>query len=133
MAGTLVIDTLNASTGPLSTNNGMSGIAKAWVNWNGNSGGNNTINASFNVSSITYNSTGIWTINFTTALPDTYYVPAGMCTGGSTSDNARTITIYGSIGSGATLKSTTQLQVSQGNTNAASLNNAVEMNVVIHR
>jgi len=71
MAGTLVIDTLKASTGVLATQNGMTGIAKAWVNFNGV--GSTTIYNSFNVSSVTYNGTGNYTINFTTAFPSSTY------------------------------------------------------------
>jgi hypothetical protein len=41
---------------------------KAWVNFNGT--GTVAIRASFNVSSITDNGTGDYTINFTTAMPD---------------------------------------------------------------
>jgi hypothetical protein len=71
MAGGLTISTLNDSSGVLATQNGMSGIAKAWVRWNGVSGA--TITASFNVSSITRNGTADYTINFTTAMPDANY------------------------------------------------------------
>jgi hypothetical protein len=70
MAGRLVVSTLNDDTGVLATQNGMRGIAKAWVDFT-NTG---TINASFNVSSITVNSTGDYTINFTTAFPNANYV-----------------------------------------------------------
>ena len=35
MAGTVVLSTLNDSSGVLATQNGMTGIAKAWVNYNG--------------------------------------------------------------------------------------------------
>lgn len=69
MAGTLTIDTLKASTGVLATQNGMTGIAKAWVNFTGTT----TINGSFNVSSITYNGTGDYTVNFTTAMANANY------------------------------------------------------------
>lgn len=55
------------------------GSAKAWVNFNGI--GTVAIRASFNVSSITDNGTGNYTVNFTTALPDTNY---GAATVGST-------------------------------------------------
>lgn len=72
MAGTLVIDTLNASTGPLSTNNGMTGIAKAWFQMDA-SGGTVVINGSFNISSITKQAQGQYTVNFTTAMPNTTY------------------------------------------------------------
>lgn len=67
MAGKLVVSTLNNDTGVLATQNGMTGISKAWVNFNGSGG---SIRASFNVSSITVNSTGDYTINFTTTMPN---------------------------------------------------------------
>ena len=47
------------------------GAAKAWVNFNGT--GTPSIRASFNVSSITDNGTGYYTVNFTSALIDTNY------------------------------------------------------------
>jgi hypothetical protein len=68
MAGALTISTLNNDTGVLATQNGMTGIAKAWVNFNGT--GTPAIRGSFNVSSITDNGTGNYTINFTTAMPN---------------------------------------------------------------
>ena len=49
----------------------VSGLCKAWVNFNGT--GAVAIRASFNVSSITDNGTGDYTVNFTTAMPDTNY------------------------------------------------------------
>jgi hypothetical protein len=73
MAGGLTISTLNDSSGVLATQNGMSGIAKAWVNFNGSGG---AIRGSFNVSSITVNGTGNYKVNFTTAMPDTNYMVA---------------------------------------------------------
>jgi hypothetical protein len=45
--------------------------ARAWVNFNGT--GTVTPRASGNVSSITDNGTGTYTVNFTTAMPDTNY------------------------------------------------------------
>jgi hypothetical protein len=45
--------------------------ARAWVNFNGT--GTVAIRASGNVSSITDNNTGDYTVNFTTAMPDTNY------------------------------------------------------------
>jgi hypothetical protein len=44
----------------------MSGAAKAWVNFNGT--GTVAIRASFNVTSITDNGTGDYTVNFTMAM-----------------------------------------------------------------
>ena len=71
MAGALTISTLNNDTGVLATQNGMTGIAKAWVNFNGT--GTVAIRDSFNVSSITDNGTGDYTVNFTTAMPNANY------------------------------------------------------------
>lgn len=45
--------------------------ARAWVNFNGT--GTVAINASGNVSSVTDNAVGRYTINFTTAMPDANY------------------------------------------------------------
>ncbi len=68
------ITTLNAPSGVLATQNGMTGIAKAWVQFNGSSA---TIAGSFNVSSITRNGTGDYTVNFTTAMPNANYAASG--------------------------------------------------------
>ena len=48
---------------------------KAWVNFNGS--GTVAIRASFNVSSITDNGTGDYTVNFTTAMADSNYSISG--------------------------------------------------------
>jgi hypothetical protein len=53
---------------------------KAWVNFNGNAGAV-SVNAGFNVSSVTEVSTGSYAVNFTTAMPDSNYaVTIGMRT-----------------------------------------------------
>ena len=70
MAGTLVANTINTDTGIYSTNNAYSGIAKAWCIYNGST---QTISSSFNISSVTYNSTGNYTFNFTTAMASANY------------------------------------------------------------
>ena len=51
------------------------GLCKAWVNFNGI--GTVAIRASFNVSSITDNTTGDYNVNLTTAMPDANYVTVG--------------------------------------------------------
>jgi hypothetical protein len=50
-------------------------MARAWVNFNGT--GTVAIRASGNVSSITDNGTGDYTVNFTTAMPDADYIING--------------------------------------------------------
>ena len=51
--------------------NGVTTNALAWVNFNGT--GTVAIRSSYNVSSITDNGTGDYTVNFTTALSDANY------------------------------------------------------------
>lgn len=66
---TLRVNTLQdvAGTGQPKT----AGSAKAWVNFNGT--GTVAVRASFNISSITDNGTGDYTVNFTTAMEDSSY------------------------------------------------------------
>lgn len=59
------------------------GIAKAWVNFNGT--GTVAIRAQYNVSSITDNGTGDYTVNFTNAMADANY---GVSFGGQRGDGA---------------------------------------------
>jgi len=69
---TATVTTLNTPTGVLAAQNGMTGIAKAWCNFDSSSG-STVIRASFNVSSVTFNATGDYTVNFATALTDANY------------------------------------------------------------
>ena len=66
---TTTLSTQGGSTVPVDTV--VNGTAKAWVNFNGT--GTVAIRRAFNVSSITDNGTGDYTVNFTTAMPDTDY------------------------------------------------------------
>jgi hypothetical protein len=71
MAGTLTISTLSDGTNSTSATNCIQGSAKAWVNFNGT--GTVAIRASYNVSSITDNGTGDYTVNLTNAMSDASY------------------------------------------------------------
>jgi len=68
---TLVAQTISNGTVSTSSANVIQGSAKAWVNFNGT--GTVAIRASYNVSSITDNGTGDYTVNFTNAFADTSY------------------------------------------------------------
>lgn len=77
---TLKVDNLLNSAGnesPIS----IPGAAKAWVNFNGTTGtvnqSNVTIRGSYNVSSVTDNGTGDYSINFTNNMSNTNYAFAG--------------------------------------------------------
>jgi hypothetical protein len=101
MAGKIVASTINDDTGVLATQNGMTGIAKAWCNFNGT--GTVAIRSSFNVSSITDNGTGDYTINFTTAMPNANYSSL-LTAGGSGIQSAV-------VADGTTARTTTTLRM----------------------
>ena len=82
MAGTLTITTLSDGTNSTSSTNCIQGSAKAWVRYNGVA---QTITSSYNVSSVTYSSTGNYIVNFTNAFVDANYaVATSAATAGST-------------------------------------------------
>ena len=68
----------NAVTTAKLGSNEQAGLAKAWVNFNGT--GTVAIRSSYNVSSITDNGVGDYTVNFTTAMADANYAISGWCT-----------------------------------------------------
>jgi hypothetical protein len=104
MAGTIIADRLEAaSTSQLVIENGVAltpptivdadgtqigTFCRAWVNFNGTS--TVAIREKFNVSSITDNGTGDYTINFTNAMPDANYSVNGMVQRNSTDTNFQT-------------------------------------------
>lgn len=146
MAGTVIVDRLEAaSTSQLVIENGVvltpptivdvnnvqiGTFCRAWVNFNGR--GTIEIRASFNVSSITDNGTGDYTVNFTNALPDANYVTNVSQTGFSTANIGGGAFIYGTQAGGATLKTTTQLRV-QSFVNATSTGDYAEYNCAFFR
>ena len=66
-------------------------IAKAWVNFNGTTSPG-TIRSSYNVSSVTKNGTGDYTVNFPVgALADVNYSVSGLCTGATITNYGATI------------------------------------------
>ena len=86
---TLKVNNITDTSGG-STNLTVPNTAKVWVNFNGT--GTVAIRANFNVSSITDNGTGDYTVNFTTAMVDANYATVigaqailstafGVCTG----------------------------------------------------
>jgi hypothetical protein len=79
MAGTIVSDTIqNGAGATIPTTTVINGSAKSWVDFNGTTA---TIRSSFNVSSVTRNATGDYTVTFTTALPNANYAAIGNASG----------------------------------------------------
>lgn len=88
MAGTVVVDTVKSSTSGAPVFQNTSGtqigtLCRAWVLFNGTSPG--SIRAAFNVSSITYSSSGNFLVNFTNSFSSANYAVAGAigATGGA--------------------------------------------------
>ena len=56
-------------------------VAAAWVEFDGINAvaGNSVIHSSFNVSSVTKNASGNYTVNFANALPSAHYTFSGSC------------------------------------------------------
>ena len=85
-------------SGDFKMNSGFGSVAtaygcRAWVNFNGT--GTVAIRESGNVTSITDEGTGDYTVNFTTAMPDVNYSLVGTCTGGTSGQiiNIRTASL----------------------------------------
>jgi hypothetical protein len=77
MAGKLVLSTLNDDTGSLATQNGMTGICKAWIRFNAQANPV-TVYGSYNIASVTYVDASTFTLNFTNAMPNANYAATGM-------------------------------------------------------
>jgi hypothetical protein len=132
MAGTLITSTLQGTTltdgtNSTSTTNCIQGSAKAWVNFNGT--GTVAIRASYNVSSITDDGTGQYTINFTTAFANTNYSTIGSgypaSSGSPAFTNAtRVITAFSNTSSSC------RIQICRSDTNSFDVD-STEMNVAV--
>ena len=96
---------------------------RAWVNFNGTS--TVAIRASGNVSSITDNATGSYTINFTTAMPDANYTCVTMA-----ANDAAAWTVSGEITTATVLTSSVKIQAA--NLSSAARDSSI-MNVAIFR
>jgi len=76
-AGSVTFNTLSTST--TESDNVASRTAKAWVNFNGTLAAASMIREEFNISSITDNGSGDYTLNFRSSLEDINYVVSGSC------------------------------------------------------
>ena len=106
--------------------------ARAWVNFNGT--GAVAIRASGNVSSITDNGAGDYTVNFTTAMPDINYttVVSSITMGGTAQVSYASLASYNSTAYGPTSSSVRVIQGGTGNSGGPKEDTAY-FNVVIFR
>ena len=118
--GTILADVHQSSTAgtPPVFNDGSGNqvgtLCRAWVAYS-----TATVSASFNVSSITANATGDYTINFTTAMPDTNYASVG-----TFGDTTRAALAQGLVGTMSLAKTTGSVRVTQqSNSGAGSAGN----------
>jgi hypothetical protein len=117
---TVTVQTISNGTVSTSSANVIQGSAKAWVNFNGTTGG---IFSSHNVSSVTVVTTGTFTVNFTTAMPNTNYC---FSSGGEYYPAANALIV-----ATAWARSTTSISVNVNYTNTVVFNTD-RVNVVIH-
>jgi hypothetical protein len=119
------------SVNPSTNVDGINYSCRAWVTFNGT--GTVAIGASGNVTSITDNGTGDYTVNFTTAMSDANYAIAVSTTGFSLTNQTRHAVIAGTQAGGATQKTTSALRIQTGDTGAALLVDMAEINTLIFR
>jgi hypothetical protein len=119
------------TSGNFQFNSGYGSVAtafgcRAWVNFNGT--GTVAIRASGNVSSITDNGTGDYTVNFTTAMPDVNYAVAGTTQRNTTNDGGNAMALK----QGVTALTTTSVRI--GTLYAGSSNeDCPQVHVVVFR
>jgi len=131
MAGTIVADTVQNGVGAsTSMTNVVSGACVAWVNFYGVT--TTSIYASYNVSSITRNGAGDYTVNFTNALTDANYAVALMGTVDIANAGLQYFTgIRASSGVPQT-KTSSALRIATFSSSTASVDSQNE-SVIIHR
>jgi|688.fasta_scaffold10610_11 hypothetical protein len=120
MAGTLTVSTISDETNSTSATNIIRGSLKAWMNYKGNSP--YSVRASFNVSSVTYNGSGDYSMNFTTALTDVNYCASGIT--GPKGVNSEALTLFSYVSA-----SVVRIQSSAGNSTSSDAPN-INCNVV---
>lgn len=120
-----------AGTASVSSDAVISGSAKAWVNVNASSG-TPIIKASYNVSSLTDNNVGDYTINFINALPDANYSVATSVVGLNYNDLYQVIVVAGSSRV-PVLKTTTQIRINTGGSYGTGMHDLAESSVTIFR
>lgn len=119
MAGTLTLSTLSNGTISTSATNVISGSTRAWVRY---SAGAQVLLNSFNVSSVTYNSTGNYTVNLTNAMGSADY---GVVTDCGIDSNGEAMT------NNASITSSSFGIICRGSVNTASRYNSATISAIV--
>jgi hypothetical protein len=98
---------------------------RAWVNFNGT--GTVAIRASGNVSSITDNGTGDYTVNFTNALPDVNYIITGTSALTGTTNNTVAENLQNVV------KTTSAIRIAVVNTISSAFSDVSVVNIAVFR
>ena len=106
---TLVTPTIDSAQVPTVSGTAPLYMCRAWVNFNGT--GTVAIRASGNVSSITDNGVGDYTVNFITAMPDTNYCFSGVAEPITGNSN---YTVFGGTSSTAFTRTTGSIRIRTG-------------------
>jgi hypothetical protein len=104
--------------------NGVTTNALAWVNFNGT--GTVAIRSSYNVSSITDNGTGDYTVNFATALSDANYSVCGFGTANNTTNPYIVVSAANND-----IKTTTALQIGTVQSNTGAYQDAYDVSITV--
>ena len=131
MAGTVTASVVkNDTTSPPQFQNSagteIGQLCRAWVNFNGVTTA--TIRASFNVSSVTRNAAGDYTVNFTNSLPDANYSPVF----GTINTDGSALPYVVGIKPGVA-PTTSQIRVQSSVTNTLSASDVSQVHVAIFR
>ena len=134
MAGTAVLSTIKhdvsgaAPTFRDGSGNEIGQLVKSWVNFNGSGGA--SARASFNVSSLTRNTTGDYSVTLTNAQIDANY--AAVCVGGAGSSAAQTL-MYASAYNVTVAPTTTVYRFVQANAYSGTQYDVTYINSVVLR
>ena len=125
---TLTSPVINSATITTVSGTAPLAMARAWVSFNGASGG---IYGSFNVGSITRNAAGNYSVNITSALPNTTYATvANAAAAGSANTNVVSTSVYCSAAGTNVAPTTTVVRVLAYHSANATLQDSAFINVV---
>ena len=103
---TIALDGSNGVTMPAGSQSNASIVA--WANFSGvGTSGSATIRGSYNISSITINAAGYWTVNFTTAIQDINYSVVGSLSATSGTGQTNVFEPFTVVSTGGTTAPTT--------------------------
>ena len=121
------LNVANVTDGTTSVPTGyvVNGSAKAWVNFNGL--GTVSINDSYNASSVSDDGTGKYTVNFSSAMSNTYYALVAQTEDGNGYNDPRVINHESSQA-----RSTTAYGLYHWHIGQAALDDATKINITVH-